>query len=288
VLIIDDGQLDASFVDEWTNRLADTKMRYLRKSHNPGLFKSRLLAVSTAIEDVILFLDDDIELSPRYLSDLMELWTRVDHNVVGIGGLDPSWANVPRYKMLWHRLFLTSSGAPGRLSPSGFNLSMFLWPQQKAIFDSQFMTGCNMSFRREVLLDLPTIDWLERYSLGEDIILSLHAGRRGRIVIDPRLTVCHHEVPISRPSLPAAKYRKIYNHFRVMEMSSPSMWRRLAFAWSLLGFLLADAFGPDRQHTLPSDLAAIRDILAHGSPATQSGSRSSSRSLASFDDGEGD
>ncbi len=61
VLIIDDGQLSNEIKNEFVSKLSKFEFKYYKKEC-PGLFLSRIFAVSVANSNIILFLDDDVEI----------------------------------------------------------------------------------------------------------------------------------------------------------------------------------------------------------------------------------
>src|SRR5882672_7624490 len=64
ILVIDDGKTPDLVIEE-VRALMEARgfsFRYKKKDRDPGLFHSRLIALTLAKSDLILFLDDDVEI----------------------------------------------------------------------------------------------------------------------------------------------------------------------------------------------------------------------------------
>lgn len=265
VLVIDDGELSADSLDRLTGVVerAGACLRYYRKQpENRGLFRSRVEAVRLARGEIILFLDDDVEIFPNYLKLLVQRY-RTDTYAVGVGGVDqlcpsPSWKG-----RLFARLFFLTGPKPGRLSASGFSSPMYRWRFQVKPFVSDHLSGCNMSFRRSLLSDLHPVDWLDGYSLGEDLLLSWIARRQGPLVVDPALRVLHHASPRSRDSGKSIAMSFVLNHLRLLEMYKAPSWRYVALGWSIMGLIFSAWLRRDKS-ALNGYKEGLRRLLRRG------------------------
>jgi GT2 family glycosyltransferase len=260
VLIIDDGDLP---LDDTAFRRAVLARNYgFRCLHNPGphgLVHGRVMAIKNASGDVILFLDDDVRIDPGYLTRIVEQYGG-HPEAAGIGGVDTLTEETRGLRRAYRRLFLLDSGRPGRLSSSGFNGSMHGWSRMTRSFETEFLSGCNMSFRREALLGFSPPGWLEGYSHAEDIVLSEAARRTGPLFVDPGLKVEHHRSPESRVPKTKTAYTTVRNIYHVLEFRGSSGWAYAALFWSALGLILKDAVHPRRRHLVPAYIHALRDV----------------------------
>ncbi len=149
-----------------------------------GLSGARNTGCKAATSDIVFFLDDDAEADPRWLEGLLQHYA--DPLVMGAGGLIvPAW---PDKRPAWFPeefdwvIGCSYRGMPTEIAPV------------------RNLIGCNMSFRREVLLALGGF----RESLGreggnafgcEETDFCIRAAvvyPRSRIVYDPRIPVHHH------------------------------------------------------------------------------------------------
>lgn len=261
VIVVDDGEIPSDVQTQLERRLAASgfaAFKYVRK-RQPGLLRSRMLAVERASYETILFVDDDAELTGDYLVRLAAAYER-HPQAAGIGGIDP---NV-RGNWKWNgfaRLILYDSGKPGKLSPSGYGGSMTQWAAMRTPFRTEYLLGCNMSFRTEALRGMKPVEWLQSYSLGEDLYLSDLAGRYGELWIDPALRVIHRTSPIARDREDQVAYTEIVNHYYLLRQKQAGFARHVAHLWTSLG-LLARAWVRRRwRHKAKSYRKAIRFIL---------------------------
>ncbi|WP_310550516.1 glycosyltransferase family 2 protein [Paenibacillus glufosinatiresistens] len=240
LMLIDDGETSRSWLDgareqapEWVDLI------YYRK--NPaeaGLIRSRLYAVRAARNEMLLFLDDDVELAPDYLSQLRA--TLAAHpEAVGVGGVDQGFSCSLKGRML---MLLSGRGrlSPGKLSYSGFASSMNLWNRQKRTFRTEFLHGCNMCFRRSALSGAEAEEWLTGYSLGEDLYLSFIAGRSGPMLVNPAMRLLHHGSPASRDRREQVSYSKVVNHYELLRLRTPMTRLRYGMLLWTVGFLYAE------------------------------------------------
>jgi GT2 family glycosyltransferase len=261
VLIIDDG--DAPLDDSELRALAIGHGYGFRCIHNPGphgLVHGRVLAIKASRGEVVLFLDDDVEIEPHYLVRLVLAYER-HPDAAGVGGLDTLTHGKGALARLYRRLFLLESGHPGRLSASGFNGSMEYWQKADRPFETEFLSGCNMSFRKSAIGAFTPAPWLEGYSHGEDMVLSQAARATGKpLIADPSLQVEHHRSPESRvPSVKTA-YTTIRNTYFLLELRRARWWAYPALFWTTLGLVAKDTVKPGRMRLVPSYLRALRDV----------------------------
>ncbi|MDD2498718.1 MAG: glycosyltransferase family 2 protein [Desulfitobacteriaceae bacterium] len=238
VLIIDDGELAEHYLDAFKKILSHPKinLRYVKKD-TPGLLLSRTTAVNQANFDIILFLDDDVEIADNYLSLLYDTYCRFN-NVAGIGGIDTIMKSGGRFWSWISRFFCLDSGHPGKLSPSSKNSSIFRWNKMVDIFETEFLSGCNMSFKKSSLKNLQPVEWLSSYSLGEDIYLSYLAQKEGPLFVNPDLKVKHYWSQISRDKAKDVAFTETVNHFHLLKLLNPKWWNYLCFLWTHFGLLI--------------------------------------------------
>lgn len=272
VMIVDDGELSPDDLRRFERRLANggggesgspgnagTAFAYYRKPL-PGLLRSRMTAVEKAAHDVILFLDDDAEPAPGYLRRLAA-WYERHPQVAGVGGIDRNLRSNWRWD-LFTRVFLYDSRQPGKLSASGYGGSMTRWGAMRRPFRTEYLLGCNMSFRKPALAGLSPAEWLQGYSVGEDLYLSDQAMRSGELWIDPSLQVDHRHSPASRDRDALVAYTEIVNHHHLLKLKKAGIARHAAHLWTSLG-LLARAWACKRwRHRAASYWKAICFVLA--------------------------
>lgn len=260
VLIVDDGDapLDASDLEAMVMGRG-YPFRCLHNAGPHGLIHGRVLAIREAKHEVVLFLDDDVEIDPQYLTRLAEAYAS-HPDAAGIGGIDALIGGKGTLSQIYRRIFLLESNHPGRFSSSGFTGSMDYWALQDRPFETEFLSGCNMSFRKAALAALRPPPWLEGYSHGEDIFLSLAARASGALFVDPELRVDHHRSPESRvPSVKTA-YTSIRNISHLLQVRRSSGWAYAALFWTTSGLIVKDLLKPGRRLLVPAYFKALRDV----------------------------
>jgi glycosyltransferase involved in cell wall biosynthesis len=238
ILLMDDGDLTISHLIELSEIIQQTpiELRYHKKLQ-PGLFFSRMESLAVSSYELLLFLDDDVELDADYLIRLVEIY-RDETDISGIGGMDRLIEPAGLVWSVFGRLFLYSSGVSGKLSVSGYGGSMSGWIAKKQDFVTEFLLGCNMSFRKSALDALEEVDWLKSYSLGEDIYLSHVAKQKGKLIISPRLTVKHNQSAASRDHEEQVAYTEIVNHYHLLKLKNAKARHYIYQLWTACGLLI--------------------------------------------------
>lgn len=239
VIVVDDGELTQKDLSH-CNSLLDQRFRfrYIKKD-SPGLLLSRIVSVQNATFDLILFLDDDVEINSLYINTLLSIFKH--EGVVAVGGIDIWNRQKHVMGMFWDVIFLFNSFDKRKLSLTGFGGSMEYWVTSTDSFQSEFLYGCNMAFRKEVLINLGPVPWLQGYSLGEDIYLSICARKYGLIIVSPTLTVNHYLSPVSRDKQELVAYYTLVNHYNLLVEQESTCLRKSLLIWTALGLLLKAA-----------------------------------------------
>jgi glycosyltransferase involved in cell wall biosynthesis len=150
-------------------------------THAPGLGGARNSGIAAATGSIVAFLDDDAAASPQWLS-LLAAWY-ADEAVAGVGGsAEPRW----------------SEARPAWFPPEFdwvVGCSYLGMPSEPAEVRNLF--GCNMSFRRELLVALGGF----RLGYGCDeteLCIRLHdRWSEKKLIYVPAASVSHH-VPANR------------------------------------------------------------------------------------------
>lgn len=259
VLVIDDGSMTMKEQQSIGNTLARHEFRYLKKDE-PGLFLSRLEAFKNSTHEVVLFLDDDVEIDHDYLSILVSMYQRYSH-VIAIGGVD-RYTQYSRKRELFNLISGFGSSSVGKLSFSGYGGSMQKWGRMNEVFESDFLSGCNMSFRKAVMQNIEIVPWFSSYSLGEDLFLSYIASRQGVLLINPNLKVTHHRSPLSRDREERTVFAGVLNHFYMLKYRKSSGVGYIVQLWTATGLMVLDLLH-GKKNLAKGRLKGILYILRH-------------------------
>ena len=243
----------------------------------PGLPRQRNIGIRAARGDVVVFFDDDVVLEPQYLAELTQVYERDVARVVGgVGGAqipDPT----PREsagRRAFARLFLLAGYGSGRLKRSGYAEYAFC-PSTETEVD--FLSGCNMSFRREVFADLLFDERLSGYAIGEDLQFSYRVSRRWKLVLTPRARLDHRHTGGGRPRAGRLEEMRVVNRFlfvRDVVALGGASWP--TYAWAELGTLLQTLRHPGAGR-LRGRLRGLGRVLMHAvTRAPLEGARSDS------------
>jgi succinoglycan biosynthesis protein ExoA len=261
VLVVDASATPPTEVVEGFRRRVSCAVELIRAA--PGLPRQRNIGIRAARGDVVMFFDDDVVLEPDYLQELARVYDRDAARVVGgVGGAqvpDPT----PREsaaRRAFARVFLLAGYGAGRLKPSGY-AEYALSPAVEMEVD--FLSGCNMSFRREVFADELFDERLTGYAIGEDLQFSYRVSRRWKLVLTPRARVDHRHTGGGRPRAGRLEEMRVINRFlfvRDVVAMGGAVWP--AYAWAELGILIQTLRHPGNGRLL-GRLRAHRRVLAH-------------------------
>jgi GT2 family glycosyltransferase len=253
ILVVDasDDEQSARRVAAWLPAGALPAVRVLHCP--PGLTRQRNLAVVHARGDVLTFLDDDVVLAPGYLAAILALF-ELDP---GLGGAEGVIQTAPlrgrrRLANAYRAFFrMNALGRPRGVKRSGF-LTYDPWPRSAQLVDC--LSGCNMSYRREVFDRFRFDEWYGGYALGEDCDFSYRVSRAYRLAQTPHAHLEHRMSPVARQRRPALVEMARVHHYYFVRKNlprTPLTW--LCWAWSELGELLA--------LVKTGDLATVRGAL---------------------------
>jgi len=258
LVVIDDGRLDVASLAEAARR-RNVAFVYHNKSDAPGLAASRCAGIEKSSGDVILFLDDDVLLDGSYIAGIMSVYESDGERK--IGGCEGVLQGI-RYRplqMLLLRFF--GMDAPKR---EGQILKNFLGVLVRNIAQPtavQWLSGCNMSYRREALASVEIPADLEGWGAGEDRAISYQVGQRWRLIATPAARLVHRKIPAARVGGRAWGFQEVYyNYLHFRRFMPQDFGHRAAFAWLCVGYVVINLLRRDWQR-VAGNLHAIRRII---------------------------
>ncbi|BFM40312.1 glycosyltransferase family 2 protein [Synechocystis sp. LKSZ1] len=197
ILVIDNGSQDttAQVVQVAQEQAPSYRLSY-HYEPMPGLLSGRHRGAQEAHGEILVFVDDDIEAAPHWLSAIAQ--TFQDPTVQLVGG-----RNLPRYEVEppdWLRWFWLDC-PQGRFC---CELSLLDFGDQVQDIDANYIFGLNFSIRRQALLDLGGFHpdslpkHLQRFQGDGETGLTLKANQRGYRAIYQPQAVVWHQVPQAR------------------------------------------------------------------------------------------
>lgn len=205
VIVVDDGSTDctAEIVSEYPVRLISTPNQGLSNARNTGLYAAR--------GEIIAYIDDDAYPDPHWLRYLSYAYQSTSHAGIGGPNLVPD-EDGPIAKCV--------ANAPGG-------------PVHVLINDevAEHIPGCNMTFRKEALLEIGGFDPVYR-AAGDDVDVCWRVQHTGKTIgFHPSALVWHHR----RNSLKAYwKQQKGYGKAEaLLEAKWPEKYNGLGhYAWA--------------------------------------------------------
>jgi GT2 family glycosyltransferase len=174
ILVVDSS--DGNDTEEYC-ALTSMPITYIKAPR--GLTIQRNIALAEINEEIVHFIDDDVEVERDYFRALNQVFRDSPHTAGAGGAIVGSRAGRPS---LVSRLGLNSSLSPGRVLRSGVNTQCFDTP--KAI-NVDWLSGCSMSFRMSVICGLKFDERRKGYAVGEDVDFGLKVLQRGPLVYTP-------------------------------------------------------------------------------------------------------
>jgi len=175
-----------------------SSMTVVENTNPHGLNGARNSGVAHATGNIIAFLDDDAVAAPDWIAQLEAGYT--SENVVGVGGkINPQWlSGRPRWfpeEFLWV-VGCTYEGTPKSAAPV------------------RNLIGCNMSYRRDVVLSVGGF----RSGIGHvggrpqgddetDLCIRIHQARRGVTLLYTPDAQVSHKVPAERTRVGYYRWR---------------------------------------------------------------------------------
>lgn len=234
VVIIDDGNPSQQSMAE---RLAafNISYRYFKKD-SPGIVKSRNFgAQEVSSGDIVLFLDDDVVIEKDYIKAILELFQEDKAGYLGgIGGAVEH--NLGHLRRAFLRMFCLDSNRQGVVLPSGWGVMV---RKIKNPLYVEWLSGCNMGFRRKVFEEFQFDEAFGGNGWGDDRDFSYRVSRKFKLLVTPKAKVVHYEDPSGRLSKEESGYIEIKHFHLFFRKNMPkTVVNWLCFYWALLGMML--------------------------------------------------
>jgi GT2 family glycosyltransferase len=163
----------------------------------PGLATARNAALSVSNEELIHFLDDDVELTSDYFHEMGEIF-QTNPLVLGTAPL----VNIPveNFAKKAKSKITKIRGLEGKVTVTG---RAYWISKGVGLAPVDWLPGCAMSFRRAELRDLHFSTSLEKgplggYALGEDLDFTFRVSKLGPLVGVKGVKIIHKLLPNQR------------------------------------------------------------------------------------------
>jgi len=211
------------------------RLRYEHAPQLAGLTHARNRAVDLSTGDVVLFLDDDVELAPGYVREIMRVFEAdTERRVGGAGGLILNLpGSLSRLQRIRSWLFYR-----GPFSVERDTLTFHLHPGTRPR-RAQRLHGGDLALRREVFDDFRFDEGYSGYSFGEDRDFTVQVSTRFELWWVPAAQLIHKEAPASRLSRERFCELRILSWLRFYSRCVPkTVFNRLCYLWLNVGFVV--------------------------------------------------
>lgn len=255
VIIVDDGKLDGGGTAALVQGHAIPCL-YFRKDM-PGLTASRNLGVQHAGGDVVLFLDDDVVLDTGYVAAIMEPFELDRDGSIG-GATGALRIHYRRGVLTFLRFFGLDGRRPGAILPSGYGVPVREGELTQPM-RVQWLSGCNMAYRRQVFDTLRFDQRLGTYGWGEDRDFSFRVALEWMLVTTPKARLVHMEASAGRMDARLVGYMETAYFGRFFREYMPRrLVNRVSVVWALIGIVIKNLLQAANQTERRQMLARVR------------------------------
>ena len=226
-----------------------------------SLARSRNKANKLAKGRIIVFLDDDVVLSPDYLERVMRFF-RDNPHVKGVTGLIINQTKFSKIYQMLNMIFLRPHKTKVPVVQRSFIPTS---PKIMKTTVVEWLSGCNMAYRREVLESMD-FDWrLLKYSYSEDVDFSFRVYKKygeGSLWLLSDAKLIHNHSPSGRLlGFRLEAHRRIVNMYMLYKHFGDTKLNILVFLWWNLGEILEQVLGGILHRELKDRINNVKVIL---------------------------
>jgi glycosyltransferase involved in cell wall biosynthesis len=220
-----------------------SKVRSAAQQRNAGL---EWISRNEPHIDICFFIDDDVVLDKSYIKRVSNLL--IESKAIGVSGLAVSEKESFTKNSFFFNL-LGITGAPGSVTKAAINI-----PVRDSVepLEVEWLIGCS-AWRYPGISDLRFQKDFEGQSIFEDVLFSIEASKRGKLVVDSRIRFRHELDEFGRPNRRNFFVQWVSNRYRLRQIDRTK--------FSLFRFLLANfAFGL-KTIFIERDLSAFLGVI---------------------------
>ncbi len=243
LIVVDDDALGDEMIDWMKSACASVgvELVYLRKEktgRERGSSQSRNLALEHASSQVLVVLDDDIVLKPRFFSSLFQTWLEhEDTQLLGVGGVIVNNRKISLLEKVYRRFFCLSSKLAWDVNAVGYQV----WDDGIHLAEK----GCyaHGGLFAYSVHHIKQMNGFTEFSLGrnalEDVDFFLRAKQAGlHIIVDPGARAVHEHTPTGRESSFTTGRKESENRLHIYrQYGKKGLYGRLWFFWATIGWV---------------------------------------------------
>ena len=207
-----------------------------------GLTLQRNFGLHQVQTPFVAYFDDDAVLSRDCLEEIERVMAS-DPAIVGAAGYNDAYRPSLKLWRMRKKLGIISDLRPGSYQRTGMSVPWsFMSPAELLVSD--WLPGCGMVWKTAVIRELGGFyEGFSNYALGEDLDMSLRAGRKGKLVVVGSAKFEHLlEKGGGRPDEFRQGYMEIHNRFliqrRCLENRTWLDTLRFTYAWTVDSLML--------------------------------------------------
>ncbi len=273
ILVIDDGELDDIPLRNQCEARG-IKCRLERKPKK-GVVHSRNLGIELAQNDMVFLLEDDVELFPDYMEQILKVFRESDDlHLGGVGGIIVNLGGrnsiFKRLLKLTYMIFLVCSRRPGKILPSGFSEDL---DNPADLSKVDYLMGGVSAFRKDVIKQYRFSERFQGasgYGQGEDKDFSLRISQDHQLLINPAAKLYHY--PAKKNSFDKSVKGRAYilSRFFLFDQFFNKHWLSwMFFAYATFGYILIRSvlglsrFDIHELQRIKGVFSGLKDIALH-------------------------
>jgi GT2 family glycosyltransferase len=218
-----------------------------------SLTQQRNEGVKQSTGDLITFFDDDIILDRRYIENIIKTFYMYPDAMAVTGNIIVKAFKPNILHTIFAHIFILSRGGKGRFLSSGFPETY-----RKDIVEvtkSEVLHGCNMTIRRKAFEEISFNEDLEGGMFGEDDWFSYELSRKYAVYYTP-FALCYDNRDYPHGTQAWRTRCIIINLIKRFEERNPPFWGKVAFWWSMIGFLILKTI----ESLITKDMSILKGI----------------------------
>ncbi len=232
-----------------------TKLVYLHDPSIGGGAIARNRAMDVAKGDFWVFLDDDVELEPDFIQELLDAYHRYPQ-ADGVSGIITNYRLPPWPFRIWSWTFFRGPFRDER-QPIYWNADRLRGCDPVAV--SRFGGGV-MSFRAAPIRSLRFDENLKGVSDGEDVDFCARLRPGAVLLITPRARLAHHQSPVGRSKTHSLRRFARANCYLYEKHWRKCAFHRLYFMWFCVGLGLGASVASLRRGSLDPWRALVQGM----------------------------
>ena len=196
--------------------------------------------------DICFFIDDDVVLDKSYIRKVSNLL--LESQAIGVSGIALSEKESFTKNSFFSDL-LGITGTPGSVTKAAINIPV---RHSKEVLEVEWLIGCS-AWRYPGIRDLRFQKDFEGQSIFEDVLFSIEASKRGKLIVDSTIKFRHELDKTGRPNRRNYFVQWVSNRYRLRQIDGAK--------FSLFRFLLANSAYGLKTILIERDISAFLGVV---------------------------